>query len=191
MSISPRTPINSYLTILPWKYKTKVMGGGGGGGGGGRWKSHGFESHMGPTFYRLTSLSFQVNRSSLSWPDIGLFSNLTLIIQSQCHGWGKSWKSQAACSILSTHLLFVPCQSAIPFLRYDFFQTWPWKSKVKFMVEVKVEGHKVGVIFYRRTSLSNYPSIPETQTFLNLTFKSKVKVKWQWCCTTTGLHNSI
>ena len=77
-------------------------------------------------------------------PEIRLFQNLTLKIQGQGHGWGERWKSQSGCNILSTHILFVPCQS--PF-RYNIFKIWPWKSKVK--------------------------------------------VKWPWCCTTTGLDNSI
>ena len=152
------------------------------------------ESHkVGVTSYRLTSFSFHVNRSShsldtafskfdpenpksrswLRWtlkvttwvqhsidshpfnsmsighpiPEIWLFQNLTLKIQGQGLGWGEHWKSQSGCNILLTHIPFVPCQSAFPFLRYSIFRIGPWKSKVR--------------------------------------------VKWPWCCTTTGLDNSI
>ena len=150
-------------------------------------------------FYRLTSLSFHVNRPSHSWdttltkfdlenprsrswkrwtlkvttwvqhsvdsnpfrsmsicppiPEIQHFQNLTLKIKGKGHGWSGHSKSQSGCNILSTHILFVPCQSAIPFLRYDFFKIWPWKSKVKVMCEGNVESHKVGVTSYRFTSL--------------------------------------
>ena len=70
------------------------------------------ESHnMGPTFYRLTSLSSHVNRPSHSWDT-------------------------------------------------TFFKIWPWKSKVKVMVEVKVESHKVGITSYRLTSLSFHVNRP-------------------------------
>ena len=69
-------------------------------------------------------------------------------------------RSQSRCSILSTHIPFVPCQSAIPFLRYDFFKIWPWKSKVKVMGEGNVESHKVGVTSYRFTSLSFHVNRP-------------------------------
>ena len=223
-------------------------------------------------------------------PEIQHFQNLTLKIQGQGHEWGESWKPQHGSNILSTHIPFIPCQSAIPFLRYDFFKIWPWKSKVNAMVEVKVQSNKVGVTSYRLTSLSfhvNRPShswdtafskfdlenprsrswvrgklkvptwvqysidshlfnsmsighpIPEIWLFQNLTLKiqgqghgwgecwesqsgcnilsihipfvpcqsalpfmrysifkiwpwnSKVKVKWPWRCTTTGLDNSI
>ena len=93
-------------------------------------------------------------------PEIRLFQNLTLKIQGQGHGWGVSWKSQHGSNILSTHIPFIPCQSAIQFLRYDFFKIWPWKSKVKVMVEVKVESHKVGVTSYRLTSLSSHVNQP-------------------------------
>ena len=43
----------------------------------------------------------------------------------------RSWvrgklKSQHGSNILSTHIPFIPCQSAIPFLIYDFFKIWPF-----------------------------------------------------------------
>ena len=182
MSIGHPIPEIRIFKIWPWKSKVKVMG------------EVDIESHnMGPTFYRLPSLSFHVNQPfhsydntfskfdlknprSRSWvrgklkfttrvlhsidshpfhpmsighpiPEIRLFQNLTLKIQGQGHGWGQSWKSQSGCNILSTHIPFVPCQSALPFLRYSIFKIWPSKSMVK--------------------------------------------VKWSWCCTTTGLDNSI
>ena len=76
---------------------------------------------------------------SISHPiaEIPLFQNLTLKIQDQGHGRGERWKSQHGSNILSTHIPFIPCQSTIPFLRDSFFKIWPWKSKVKVMVEVK------------------------------------------------------
>ena len=80
-------------------------------------------------------------------PELWLIQNLTLKIKGQSHGWGHSSKSQCGSNILSTHIPFVPCQSALQFLRYNIFKIWPWKSRVK--------------------------------------------VKWPWCCTTTGLDNSI
>ena len=56
MSTSPHIPIYCYWKIWPWKSKVKVM------------VEVNVESHtMGPTFYRLTSLSFQVNQPSHSW----------------------------------------------------------------------------------------------------------------------------
>ena len=93
-------------------------------------------------------------------PEIQHFQNLTLKIHGQGHEWGESWKPQHGSYILSTHIPFIPCQSAIPFLRYDFFKIWPWKSKVKAMVEVKVQSHKVGVTSYRLTSLSFHVNRP-------------------------------
>ena len=96
-------------------------------------------------------------------PEIRLFQNLTLKIQGNGHGWGESSKSQSGCNILSTHIPFVPCQSAVPFLRHSiffFFKIWPWKSKVKVMVEVKVQSHKVGVTSYQLTSLSFHVNRP-------------------------------
>ena len=124
----------AFFKIWPWKSKVKVMG------------EVDIESHnMGPTFYRLTSLSFHVNRLSDSRDTA--FSKFDLE-NPRSRSWVRErWKSQNGCNILSTHMPFVPCQSALPFLRYNIFKIWPWKSKVK--------------------------------------------VKWPWCCTTTGLDNSI
>ena len=84
-------------------------------------------------------------------------------------------------NILSTHIPFVPCQSAIWFIRYDFFKIQPWKSKVKVMGEGKVENHNMGPTFYRLTSLSfhvNQPSHSWDTNFskFDLSWKSKVKV---------------
>ena len=100
------------------------------------WVQHSIDSHP----FNSMSIGHLI-------PEIWLFQNLTIKIQGQGHGWGECWKSQSGCNILSIHIPFVPCQSALPFLRYSIFKIWPWKSKVK--------------------------------------------VKWPWCCTTTGLDNSI
>ena len=175
-------------------------------------------------------------------PEIQHFQNLTLKIKGQGHGWGHTLKSQWGSYMLSTHIPFVPCQLGIPFVSYDFFKIWPWKSKVKVMGEVKVQSHNVGLASYRITSFSfhvNRPShswdtafskfdlenqgsrsqwghssktqcvfnIPSTHIpfvpcqsalpFLRYSifkiwpWKSRVKVKWPWCCKTTGLDNSI
>ena len=99
---------------------------------------------------KLTSLSFQVSQPSHSWVTaISIF-----YLESQGHGWGQSLKSQCESNFLSTPIPFVPCQSAIQFLRYDFFNIWPWKSKVKVMGEVDIESHNMGPTFYRLISLS-------------------------------------
>ena len=93
-------------------------------------------------------------------PEIQHFQNLTLKIQGQGHGWSGHWKSPSGCNILSIHIPFVPCQSALPFLRYSIFKIWPWKSKVKVMGEVDIESHKVDVASYRLTFLSFHADRP-------------------------------
>ena len=114
-----------------------------------------------------------------SIPEIQHFQNLTLKIQGQGHGWGGHWKSQSRCNTLSTHIPFVPCQSAIPLLRYDFFKIWPWKSKVKVMGEVAIK-----VTAWVQHSIDSHPfnsmsighPIPEIWLFKIWPWKSKVKV---------------
>ena len=113
------------------------------------WVQHSIDSHP----FDSISISHPI-------PEIWLFQNLTMKIQGQGHGWSQCWKSQSGCKILSTHIPFVSCQSAIPFLRYDFFKIWPWKSKVKVMGEGNVESHKVGATSYRLTSLSFHVNRP-------------------------------
>ena len=113
------------------------------------WVQHSIDSHP----FHPMSMGHPI-------PEIQLFQNFTLKIQGQGHEWGGHWKSQSGCNILSTHIPFVPCQSALPFLRYSIFKIWPWKSKVKAMVEVKVPSHKVGVTSYRLTSLSFHVNRP-------------------------------
>ena len=84
-------------------------------------------------------------------PGIQQFQYFTMKIQGlEGHGWGQSLKSQCKCNILSTRIPFVPCQRALPFLRYSIFKIWPWKSKVN----VIPEGHIVGTTPYQLISLS-------------------------------------
>ena len=88
-------------------------------------------------------------------PEIQHFQNLTLNFQEgqgQGHGWSGHSKSQSGCNILSTYVLFVLCQSAIPFLRYSIFNIWPWKFKVKVMGEVAIKSHSMSPTFCRLTS---------------------------------------
>ena len=144
-------------------------------------------------FYLLTSLSFHVNRPSHSWDTtfskfdlenprsrswkrwtmkvttwVCRLKSLLFHVNLPSHSWDMTFskkniwprkskvkvmgegnvESQSGCNILSIHIAFVPCQSALPFLRYSIFKIWPSKSKVK-------------------------------------------KVKWAWCCTTTGQDNFI
>ena len=70
------------------------------------WVWHFIDSHP----FRSMSIGHPV-------PEIRLFQNLTLKIHGQGYGRGEHWKSQHGSNILSTHIPFVPCQSAIPFIR--------------------------------------------------------------------------
>ena len=114
-------------------------------------------------------------------PEFQQFQYFTLKIQGQGHEWGQSLKSQCESSILSTHNPLVPCQSATPFLRYDFFKIWPWKPKVKVMEEVNIESHNMGPTFYRLTSLSfhvNRPSHSWETTFSKLDLENPRSRSW-------------
>ena len=127
---------------------------------------------------------------------IELFQNLTMKIQGQGQGRGQSWKSQHGYNnVQSTHISFVPCLSGIPFLSYDFFKSWPWKSRVKVMGEVTVQSHNVSLNILS----THIPFVPCQLALPCLRYsifkiwprKARVKVKWPRYCTTTGLDNSI
>ena len=133
---------HGFFKIWPLKYKVNVM------------DEIKIQSHkVDLTSCGLTPLLFHVNRSSNSWDttffkihpfcfmlmnppvtEIHLFQNLTFKIQGQCHRTGKSSKPQSVSHFLSICIPFVLCQSALLFLRYGFFNLWPWKSKVKVII---------------------------------------------------------
>ena len=121
---------------------------------------------------------------------IELFLNLTFKTQ----GRGHSSRSHSRHNILSTHIPFIPCWSALPILRYSYLENWPWKSKSNAMGKVEVQSHNVRLTFYRLTSLwfilFGLPFL-RYSIFKIRPWKSKVKVKWPWCCTATGLDSSI
>ena len=120
------------------------------------------------------------------------FQKLTLKSKGQGHGWGHSLKSQCGSNILSTHFPFVLCQSGIPFLSYDLFKIWPWKSRVKVMGEVTVQcGSNILSTHIPFVPCQSALQFLRYNIFKIWPWKSRVKVKWPWCCTTTGLDNSI
>ena len=57
-------------------------------------------------------------------------------------------------------LSFIPCQLALPFLKFSFSKIWPWKTKVKTMDEVKVQSHIVGPASYSLTFFSLHANQP-------------------------------
>ena len=69
-------------------------------------------------------------------PQIRLFQNLTLKIQGQGHGRSEHWKLQHGSNILSTHIPFIPCQSAILSIILQLFQN--------LTLTIQVQGHGWG-----------------------------------------------
>ena len=128
-------------------------------------------------------------------PELQHFQNLTLKIRVKGHGWGHSSKSQCGSNILSTHIPFILCETGIPFLSYDFFENLTLK--------IKGQGHGWGHSSKSQCGSNilsiHIPFVPCQSALLFLRYsifiiwpwKSRVKVKWPWCCTTTGLDNSI
>ena len=112
-----------------------------------------------------------------SIPEIHHFQSLTLKIQGQ----GHSSRSQRRYTTLSIHILFVPCQSALPFMGYSYFKIWHWKLMVKVMGEVKVESHNMSPTFSRLTSLSfhvNRASHPWVMTISKFDLENQVSRSW-------------
>ena len=112
-------------------------------------------------------------------PELQHFQNLNLKIQGQGHEWRRHWKSQSGYNILWTYIPFIPCQSAIPFLRYDFFKIWPWKSKVKVMEEEHWKSqHWSNILSTQIPLIPCQSAIPflRYDFFKTWPWKSKVKV---------------
>ena len=125
------------LKIWPWKSKVKVMV-----------EVKVYSHNLGPTSSRLKSIWFHVNPPSYSYDRA--FLKFDFKIQGQSH----SSRSHSRCNILSIHIPFIACWSALPFLRYSYFKNWPWKFKLKVMGEVKVQSHNMGPTFSPLTTLS-------------------------------------
>ena len=148
------------------------------------WVQHPIDSHP----FRSMSIGPPI-------PDIQHYQNLTFKIKGQGHGWGNNSKSQWGSNILSTHIPFVPCQSALPFLSYDFFQN----LTLKFEGQGYGWGHSSKSQCGSNILSTHIPFVPcqlalpflKYSIFTIWPWKSRVKVIWPWCCTTTGLDNSI
>ena len=82
----------------------------------------------------LTSFSFHVNRPSHSWNR--LFQTQTLKLQGLGHGCGQRAKSYSQPSILLIRFPFISHQSDQQFLRYSYFNIWPWN--------IQGQGHEWG-----------------------------------------------
>ena len=65
-----------------------------------------------------------------------------------------TWSPEGHSREWSTHNPFVPYQSAPPFLKYAYFEIWPWKFKANSMCVVKDCGYIVGPAFKQFTSFS-------------------------------------
>ena len=92
-------------------------------------------------------------------PGIQLFQNLTLTIQGQVDGWGQNSVTTWVQHSIDSHP-FLSMSIGLPFLSYDFFKIWPWKSRVKVMGEVTDQSHNVSLKSYWLTSLSFHVNRP-------------------------------
>ena len=111
------------------------------------------ESHnMGPTFHRLTSLSFQVNRPPHSWDTA--FSKFDLENPRSRSGVRRTLKVTTWVQHCIDSHPFHSMAICHPILEIQLFQNLTLKSKAKVTVEVKDASYKVGVTFYGLTSLS-------------------------------------
>ena len=102
-------------------------------------------------------------------PMIELFRNLTFKIQGQSH----SSRSHNMNTILSPHIPFIPCWSALLFLRCSYLKNWPSKFKVKVMGDVKVQSQCESNIL-----LTHIPFVP-CQSGIPLLSYDSFKI-WPW-----------
>ena len=147
-----------------------------------------FQGHIkkiGPTYYRLTSLSFHVNQSSHTWDTAFSKAKVKVKVQHHIVGPASYWLN-------SFHFISNGPDSI---LEIQLFQNSPWKSKIKVMVEVGVWSHTVGPASNKCTSyefMSNKSTVPmmwpmELLTAINLLqlLESHTSGSTFWC------HGSI
>ena len=130
---------------------------------------------MGPTFSRLTPLSFHVDWASHSWVTtyfkIWPWKSRVKVmgdVRVQSHNVGLT---SYRLTSLSLHVKRASHSWVTTFLKI-----WPWKSRVNVMGGVTVQSHKVGLTSDRFTSLSfhvNRPSYSGVTVFSKLTLKIK------------------
>ena len=170
----------SIFNIWPSKSKVKIIAQG---------------HKAGITPYGLISLSFHIDRPSDSWDTaISKFD----VENSRSRSWVRSklkvtkWVQH---SVYSHPFHSMSIGHPIPELRH--FQNLTLK--------IQGQGHGWGhsskdtvlLTYYRLTSLLFHVNLPSRVPFLRYSifktwpWKSRVKVKWPWRCTTTGLDNSI
>ena len=146
MSIGHPIPELRLFQNLTLKIRVKVMG------------EVKVESHnMGPTFNRLTSLSFHVDQASQSWvtTKFDLENKGSKVMGEatvQSHNVGLT-------SYRLTSLSFYVKRASHSWVT-TFLKIWPWKSRVKVMGGVTVQSHNVGLTSYRFTSLSFHVNRP-------------------------------
>ena len=104
-------------------------------------------------------------------------------------------KIDSGSNILLTLILFISCQSALTFLRYGCFKTWPSKYKVKVICQVLDQGHIMGPTFYwfHLSFLVIWPSHSwDTSTLKfdlgNIRSRSQVRSKFK---VTSWVHHPI
>ena len=79
-----------------------------------------------------------------------------------------------------THIPFIPRESTLLFLRYNKFKILPWKSKVKVMVEIKVERHQLSVISYWLTPLLVHVNRPFHSWDTKCSKFDIENLRWRW-----------
>ena len=113
--------------------------------------------------------------------EIRLFQTLTLKLQSQGHGCDQRAKSYSQPSILLTRFLFISHQPDQQFLRYSYFEIWPWniqgqghewgkKVKVTYCTQYPTDARpfcftSIGQTFLRYGQNSFWPSRNTTEIF--------------------------
>ena len=125
-------------------------------------------------------------------PGIQLFQNLTLKIQGQGHGRGQSRKSQHGSNIQSTHIHFDVNRAShswvMTFSKFDLenLASRSW-MRLQFKSQCGSNILSTHIPFVPRQSALPFLRY---SIFKIWPWKSRVKVKWPWCHTTTGLDNS-
>ena len=168
MSIGHPIPELLFFIIWPWKSRVKTMG------------EVTVQSHnVGLTSYRLTSLSFHVNRASHSW--VTTFSKLDLKNQGSRSRVSSQFKVTTWIQHSVDSYPFHSISIGHPIPELLFFKIWPWKSRVKVMGEVAAQSHNVCLRSHRLTLILfhvNWASHSWVTTFSRFDLENQGSRSW-------------
>ena len=131
-------------------------------------------------YHAVKTYPFSFNSNNPPMPEIQLFWILNFCINRYNGNVMDEVTVQVYIVGLASYSL-TPMLFYALFLRWGYFQIWPWKFMVKFMGYAKIQGHRVGPATYRPTyfftACKSTVQFPSYNYFKSWPWKSELTVK--------------